>query len=52
MLPLKFIEKTHNYEITLNEAIEDQAELRISIRKLNNDYNPRIPKKQKRKVEF
>ena len=51
-LPLKFIEKTHNYEITLNEAIEDQAELRILIKKLNNDYNPRIPKKQKRKVEF
>ena len=26
-LPLKFIEKIHNYEITLDEAIEDQIEL-------------------------
>ena len=25
-LPLKFIEKIHNYEITLDEAIEDQIE--------------------------
>ena len=23
VLPLKFIEKTHNYEITLDEAIEE-----------------------------
>ena len=26
-LPLKFIEKIYNYEITLDEAIEDQAKL-------------------------
>ena len=26
-VPLKFIEKNHNYEITLDEAIEDQIEL-------------------------
>ena len=26
-VPLKFIEKIHNYEITLDEAIEDQIEL-------------------------
>ena len=38
-LPLKFIEKIHNYEITLDEAIEEQTELRILINKLNNDYN-------------
>ena len=44
-LPLKFIEKSHNYEITLDEAIGEQTELRILINKLNNDYNPRIPKK-------
>ena len=48
-LPLKFIEKSHNYEIILDEAIEDQAELRELINKLNNDYNPRIPKKAKQK---
>ena len=47
-LPLKFIEKIHNYEITLDEAIEEQTELRTLINKLNNDYNPRIPKKSKR----
>ena len=40
-LPLKFIEKIHNYKITLNEAIDDQTELRILINNLNNDYNPR-----------
>ena len=48
-LPLKFIEKIHNYEITLDEAKEEQAELRILINKLNNDYNPRILKKTKEK---
>ena len=26
-VPLKFIEKNHNYEITLDEAIEDEIEL-------------------------
>ena len=26
-VPLKFIEKIHKYEITLDEAIEDQIEL-------------------------
>ena len=41
-LPLKFIEKIHNYEITLDESIEDQKELKILINKLNSDYNPRI----------
>ena len=50
-LPLKLIEKIHNYEITLDEAIEEQTELRILINKLNNDYIPRIPeKKEKNRV--
>ena len=40
-LPLKFIEKIHNYEITLDEATEKKAELGILINKLNNYYNPR-----------
>ena len=44
-----FIENIHNYEITLDEAIEEQTELRILINKLNNDYKPRIPKKAKEK---
>ena len=43
-LPLIFIEKIHNYKITLNEAIEEQAELKELINKLN-DYGPRISKK-------
>ena len=47
-LPLKFIEKIHNYEITLDEAIEEQAELKELINKLN-DYGPRISKKAKEK---
>ena len=52
LLPLKFIEKIHNYKITLNEAIEEQAELKELINKLN-DYGPRISKKKKkRKAEF
>ena len=51
-LPLKFIEKIHDYEITLNEAIEDQTKLKMLINKLNNDYNPISVKKGKRKKEF
>ena len=39
-LPLKFIEKIYNYEITLDEAIEKQAKLKELINKLNN-YGPR-----------
>ena len=50
--PLKFIGKNHNYEITLDEAIEEQTELRTLINKLNNDYNLRIPKKAKEKNRF
>ena len=48
LLPLKFIEKIHNYKITLNEAIGNQTELKILINNLNNDYNPRSSKKSKR----
>ena len=44
-LPLKFIEKIHNYEITLDEAINDQTELNVLINKLNNDYTPRNTEK-------
>ena len=40
-LPLKFIEKIHNYEITLDEAINNQTELGILVNKLNSNYNPR-----------
>ena len=47
LLPLKFTEKIHNYEITLDEAINYQTELEILINKLNSDYKPRKPKKKK-----
>ena len=47
-VPLKFIEKIHNYEITLDEAIEDQIELQTLIKKLNNNYTPRNPKKEEK----
>ena len=46
-LPLKFIGKIYNYEITLNEAIEKQAKLKELINKLNN-YGLRISKKNRR----
>ena len=51
-LPLKFAEKIHNYEVTLDEAIDDQVELEILINNLNRDYNPRNLKKieEKNKV--
>ena len=45
-LPLKVI------EITLDEPINYQTELKILRNKLNNDYNPRNPKKLKRKIKF
>ena len=43
-LPLKFIRKTHNYEITLNEATEKQAKLKELINKLNK-HSPRNSEK-------
>ena len=33
-LPLRFAEKNHNYEITLDKAINNQTELSILINKL------------------
>ena len=47
--PLKFNEKIHNYEITLDEARNNQTELGILVNKLKNDYNPKNPKKVKEK---
>ena len=52
LFPFKFNEKIHNYEITLDEARNYQIELRILINTLNNGYNPRNLKKQKRKLTF
>ena len=43
--PLKAIEKIHKYEITPDEARNNQTELGILINKLNNDYSPKSQKK-------
>ena len=43
------MKKIHNYEITLNEAKNNQTELGILINKLNNDYNSKNLKKVKEK---
>ena len=48
-LPLKFIKRIYNYEITLNEAMNNQTESKILINKLNNGYNPRNTEKVKEK---
>ena len=45
------MKKIHNYKITLNEAIDDQRELRKLINNLNNDYNPRSKKKSKKEKQ-
>ena len=49
VLPLKFIEKIHNYEITLDVAINNQEKLEKLIIRLEN-YGAKINKK-KRKIE-
>ena len=48
--PLKFVRKIHNYEITLNEAIDDQEKLENSIIRLEN-YKQRNTQKKKRKIK-
>ena len=49
--PLKFARKIYNYEITLDEAVEDQEKLENSIIRLEN-YKPRKTKtKKKRKIK-
>ena len=47
-VPRKISWKIYKYEITLDEAIEEQAELKELINKLN-DYGPRIKKKTEEK---
>ena len=46
-LPLKFVEKNHDYEITLDEAMDDQAKLEKLIIRLEN-YNAKNKKKNRR----
>ena len=47
VLPLKFIEKIHNYEITLDEAMDNQEKLENLIIRLEN-YNAKNKKKNRR----
>ena len=47
--PLKFIEKIHNYETTLDEAIDGQRKLSILINELNNNYKPKLLEKVEEK---
>ena len=46
--PFKFARKIHNYEITVNEAIDNQKKLEDSIIRLEN-YKPRKTKKRREK---
>ena len=39
------VSSLHNYEITLDEALNNQKDLNILINKLNNDYEPRNTEK-------
>ena len=48
--PLKFARKTHKYEISVNEAIDDHEKLENLIIRLEN-YKPRNPQKSKRKIK-
>ena len=45
------MKKNYKYEITLDKAIEKQAELKELINKLNN-YGPRSSKKVEEKKKF
>ena len=47
--PLKFARKIHNYEITLDEAIEDQEKLENLIMKIEN-YKGRNTHKKRREI--
>ena len=48
-LPLKFIEKIYKYDITLDEAIEKQAELKELMNKVNN-WSKKLKKKIEEKI--
>ena len=48
--PLKFASKIYNKYITLQEAENNQQELKILINKLKNNYNPKINIKRTEKT--
>ena len=45
--PSKFTLKIYHHHLTLQEAEDDQQDLKILINKLNNDYNPKNQIKMK-----
>ena len=49
--PSKFASKIYNKDFTLQEAKDNQQELKILINKLNNNYNPKINIKRKEKKD-
>ena len=49
--PFKFASKIYNKYITLQDAENNQQELKILINKLNNSYNPKINIKRKEKKD-
>ena len=49
-LPLKFIEKIHNYEITLDEAMDNQEKLEKLVIRLENYGAKSNKKEEKNKV--
>ena len=50
MFALKFIEKINNYEITIDEAIDDQEKLEKLIIRLENYGMKKRKKKEEKKV--
>ena len=48
MLPLKLVEKFHNYEITIDKAMGDHVKLEKLIIRLEN-YNAKNKKNKKKK---
>ena len=51
IFPLKFASKIYRHDLTLQEAEDDQQELKIIIKKLNNNYNPTSKIKIKERVD-
>ena len=48
-LPLKFTSKIYHHDLMLQEAKDDQKELKILINEVNNDFNPKNQTKIKEK---
>ena len=51
IFPLKFASKIYRHDLTLQEVEDDQQELKIIIKKLNNNYNPTSKIKIKERVD-